>query len=65
MTLTFEDGGRSVKRKGRGIGIMGAFLSFGSSFLILIIILLLIRTLEVDEIKIRIRSKIKRGTPKK
>ena len=45
-------------------GCCDAFPFFGLSFLILILIMLLIRTLEGDEIKIRIRSKIKRGTQK-
>ena len=44
--------------------LAGAFHFFWFSFLILILILLLILTEEGGEIKIRIRSKIKRGTQK-
>jgi hypothetical protein len=42
----------------------GVFHILGFSFLIIILILLLIRTEEGAEIKIKIRSKIKRGTQK-
>jgi hypothetical protein len=42
--------------------VTGAFHFLGFSFVILILILHLIRTEEGEEIKIKIRSKIKRGT---
>ena len=41
-----------------------AFHFFGFSFLIIILILLLICAQKADEIKIKITSKIKRGTQK-
>jgi hypothetical protein len=44
--------------------LSGAFHIFGVSFLILILILLLIRAQKGEEIKIKIRSKIERGTQK-